>query len=133
MQQPLKSMLTIGKPSKLEFNFYADVEIAYNTWVQMDPRDRLHIYMKAKAETGIEHDPYFTWPRRTKFWGKYRVQKYENKFIDFFFPSYKYKGSKGVIIFAYLCNKNWKKRLKNLTVLEQYFITRLNRLLDANN
>jgi hypothetical protein len=114
----------------LKLKDYADVEMVYNTWVQMDLRDRLHIYMEAKAETGIEHDVCFNWLNYPKLWGKYRVQKYKNKFIDFLFPTYEYKGSKGVIIFAYLCNGNWKKRLKNLTVLEKEFISKLNRLLN---
>jgi hypothetical protein len=107
----------------LKFKDYADMEQIFNIFVLMSKPDLLTMYLAAKAETGIDPIESFTWR-------KYRVRKYKKIWLDFIFPAYKYEGHKGTIIFAYLCNGNWKKRLINLTVLEKEFISRLNRLLD---
>ena len=117
----------------LEFTNHKDMEQILNIFVEMSQPNLLAMYLASKAETGIEPYYFFNWPGQPKIWGKYRVQKYKNKIIDFLFPTYEYRGNKGVILFAYLCDGNWKKRLRNLTVLEKEFITKLNRLLDANN
>ena len=101
------------------------MEQILNIFVEMSQPDLLAMYLAAKADTGIA--PITPWYLP---WKKYRIQKYKNKWIDFFLPTYKYEGNKGAILFAYLCETKWKKRLRNLTVLEKEFISKLNRLLN---